>query len=405
MAAAILGTGVLALPVNFAKLGLVIGSVTLLACYPLNFFTGYLLNRMHLAFPSVITLGDLGQRAMGPFGAILGYGGLYVLLFFILGNYMAVLGKSVQQIFYDSELCLPTGTVVAMALTLPMNQLRTLYYVSLMSVVSCVTIVSVVVISIAFLLMPGKSTCSQHELPPLDFMGGVGAFSGFFFAYSAQQVFLEMQAEMIEPAHFPRTLHVALLGMLTIYLGIALITYAKCHGHTPDYLLNVVPEGPWMRVTGVLMLAHMLVSYTISQQVFTRGLFCVSGCMAGLERGVKGRVLWFLATTALAGSTTLIANSIPKFDHLVDLVGALLVVPLCFILPVIFFMACWYRASGRAFVGISSGCGLKMVCWMVLVVATLLWVLGTYSGVTLITKPLGKGEGQPFGCNALERQH
>lgn len=86
VAAAILGTGVLALPVNFSKLGLVMGSVALVACYPLNFFTGYLLNRLHLTFPSVVTMGDLGQRVMGPTGAILGYVGLYVLLFFHPGE-------------------------------------------------------------------------------------------------------------------------------------------------------------------------------------------------------------------------------------------------------------------------------------------------------------------------------
>jgi len=228
----------------------------------------------------------------------------------------------------------------------------------------------------------------------------VGAFSGFFFAYSAQQLFLEMQAEMREPRHFPRTLHVALLGMLAVYLGITLITYTTCHADTPDYLLNVVPQGPWLRVVGVLMLLHMLVSYTISQQVFTRGLFCVSGCMAGLEMGVKGRLLWFLATTALAGSTMVVANGIPKFDHLVDLIGALLVVPLCFILPVIFFVAHLYRGSERAFTGGNSGHVLQMVCWAVLIVAAFLWLVGTYSVVKDIANPSGKREG-PFGCHAL----
>lgn len=317
---------------------------------------------------------------------------------------MAVLGKSVQQIFYDSKLCLPKASLIAVALTLPANQLRTLFYVSFMSLVSCITIVSVVIISIAFLLMPGKSACSQQEvpldwLPPSDFISCVGAFSGFFFAYSAQQLFLEMQAEMKEPRHFPRTLHAALLGMLTVYLGITLITYTTCGAKTPDYLLDVVLEGPWKRVVGVLMLVHMLVSYTISQQVFTRGLFCVSGYMAGLETGVKGRAVWFLATTALAGLTMVVANGIPKFDHLVDLIGALLVVPLCFILPVIFFMARWYKASERALVNGTSARVLQMVCWAVLVFAAFLWVVGTYSVVKKIATASGNGEG-PFGCNA-----
>jgi len=51
MIADIVGTGILALPGNLAKLDWALGLSCLFVFYPLNFYTGDLLKRLHLAYP------------------------------------------------------------------------------------------------------------------------------------------------------------------------------------------------------------------------------------------------------------------------------------------------------------------------------------------------------------------
>lgn len=184
---------------------------------------------------------------------------------------------------------------MALVIALPFNQLRTLYYVSFLAVMSFVTIMACVVISFCFLLSPvsSESVCLKEPLPEQDVMSMFGACSGFIYAYSSQFMFPEIQSEMKRPRDFPKALHVTLFIMLIVYSAVSMVAYRKCGEFTPAYVLKVIPQGPWQRVVGILMLLHMLVSYTIMQQVFTRGMFCMTGLRAGLENTVRGRVLWF----------------------------------------------------------------------------------------------------------------
>merc|ERR1712032_137598 len=154
--------------------------------------------------------------------------------------------------------------------------------------------------------------------------------------------------------------------------------------------MNVVPNGPWKRVTGALMLLHILVSYTINQQIFTRGLFSVSGHLAGLRTGFRGRAEWFCATTVLACCAFLLAVSVPEFDVLVDFVSAVFIVPLCFLMPIVFFIA-HLRNSAE-----SQESGSKLIIvigsWAVLVSTTCLWIAGTVSTVKSVANSW-KGNG------------
>mmetsp|Transcript_64333 Transcript_64333/g.172224 ORF Transcript_64333/g.172224 Transcript_64333/m.172224 type:complete len:468 (+) Transcript_64333:51-1454(+) len=386
----IVGTGVLSLSGNFAKLGVWSGISALVICYPLNFFTGILLNRLHLAFPLSVTYGDVGFKLVGKWGQQLGFASLYVYMFFLLGSYYIVIRKTIQEILIEAQLCAVHACFIGFLLLLPSNQLRTLHHLSKLSIVSFATIVVVLVMCIGVLLFDSHPSCGT-QLPSLDVMGVFNALSGFVFAFSGQKIFLEMQAEMTEPTEFPKALHAAFPVLFLSYLLVSLAAYGRCGDRTPTYLLDVLPSGPLARCASVFMLVHMMVSYTIANQVLARAMLLLSGCTTGLEPGLTGRLIWFTQTSAQALFAIVLSNAIPLFDDFVSVIGGLLSTQFSFVFPAGLFLL--FAQTGR-------GVGKVMIiaCAFVIVVGVVFTVVGTVSNIRRIADDAKTG-GAPFACN------
>lgn len=205
----IIGTGILSLPGAFAKLGFAGGSVLLLISYALNLYTGVLLARLKLWFPAARSYGVLMGEAFGPRGKVYGYAVLTTYIFGILGNYQIVVARSLQGMLWDRDLCRPTAGLVGALLMLPGCQLRTLKSVSYLSVISFLTIVIVVAICAEEVVEEGVLKGSERVAwnPDLEYAQGFTAISSYIFAFSGQKIYLELMAEMREPAHFRRSLY------------------------------------------------------------------------------------------------------------------------------------------------------------------------------------------------------
>lgn len=100
-----------------------------------------------------------------------------------------------------------------------------------------------------------------------------------------------MMAEMREPADFPKALFTATPVMFVIYAFITCFTYYHLGNNTPPYLLDILGDpaltgsaggegvggraSPWAPGTvitaHVLMLIHMIISYTLNSQVTMHG--------------------------------------------------------------------------------------------------------------------------------------
>mmetsp|Transcript_33131 Transcript_33131/g.70014 ORF Transcript_33131/g.70014 Transcript_33131/m.70014 type:complete len:468 (+) Transcript_33131:54-1457(+) len=390
--ASIIGTGVLSLSGYFAKLGLWFGIFALVICYPLNFFTGILLNRLHLAFPLSVTYGDVGFKLVGKWGQQLGFASLYVYMFFLLGSYYIVIRKTIQVILIEAQLCAIQACFIGFLLLLPSNQLRTLHHLSKLSVVSFATIIIVLAMCIGVLLFDPHPACGA-QLPALDLMGVFNALSGFIFAFSGQKIFLEMQAEMTEPTEFPKALHAAFPVLFLAYLLVSLAAYGRCGDHTPSYLLDVLPAGPLARCASILMLVHMAVSYTIANQVLARAMLLLSGCTKGLEPGPAGRLIWFAQTSAQALLSIVLSNAIPLFDDFVSVIGGLLSTQFSFVFPAGLFLL-------FARTGPGVGKAMMVSCAIVIVIGVVFTVVGTVSNVQRIAADSKTG-GAPFACNLV----
>merc|ERR1711998_204654 len=110
-------------------------------------------------------------------------------------------------------------------------------------------------------------------------------------------------------------------------------------------------------VVGILMVVHLLITYTILQQVFCRAV-CLNICPMALETGYLPRIRWFSITTIVMGLCWVLANAVPLFSDIVNMQGAGLSTWSGLTIPALLMMAItWKRGDikSRALLWISIG--------------------------------------------------
>merc|ERR1719329_896926 len=180
-----------------------------------------------------------------------------------------------------------------------------------------------------------------------------------------------------------------------MYYAVSASVLGVCGEHSPmDKLTTLVPRGPWLKVIGMLMLIHMIISYTISSTVLTRAIFVNTGYSIGVERSIVGRAAWFAASSIILVLTAVMANSIPDFNHLVALVTDIGICPLCFILPCALFLS--MDAKRPAEHPEKAGLPLKAACYFTMGLFTAQMVLG--GGVDIVAIINSKDS---LACNSM----
>lgn len=404
MVAEVVGTGVLALGGAFSKLGWVVGLFVLIAGYVVNVFTSLLLNSVHLAFPDVVTVGDALEKLMGRTAGIIGYLVLYTYIFLVCANYLIVLATAVQSVVYNVALCRPVAAAIGCALLLPGNQFRTLAGLTTLSGVSFITILVTVIVCLWTLSEnagSGGAVCKAEDVKGDNGQSGFldynAAACAFIFAYSGQAIMLEMQAEMKAPKDFPKAVLSSFSSLLMVYILVAVAAFYVCGAATPGELLDVLPKTPRQSAVGILMVIHLIVTYTILQQVLTRAI-CLFFWPMALADGLKSRAAWFIVSTGIMGFAYVVASSIPLFSDIVNITGGLLSTQVGLTFPALLYLALQRRCPELVLGGwrgsVASGC-----CCLSLILAAYFTTVGTTSSVALMVQHAGDGVNAPFACN------
>ena len=109
-------------------------------------YTGILLARLRKHHPLVTTYGELGESLFGKKVGYACYAILYIYIFFVLGEYMVVMSRSIQGVFYNTDMCRPVAGILSCLILFISNQARTLRNIAFLSIVSFVTIFIVLTI-------------------------------------------------------------------------------------------------------------------------------------------------------------------------------------------------------------------------------------------------------------------
>lgn len=374
-----------------AVLGLAAGSSVLALCYPANVFTSLLLGKVRQEVTSTVTFGDGLTVLVGTMAGQYGYTVAYSYLFMCMANYLILIGDSVQASIYWEVICSPLACFIGAILLLPINQFRTLSGLTLLSMISFATVVATLILCL-WTLLTNPSCESSGGSPGHGFLDYSSCISGFVFAFTGQNIMLEMQAEMKTPSDFPKAVWLSFSTLFMVYATVAVLSYLTCGEDTPGDLLLVLPHDWRKSAAGVLMVIHLMVTYTISQQVLSRAI-CAYLLPEALQEGVLARFKWFFVTSGMMAACFLVANLIPLFQDIVNLTGALLSSQVVFILPSVLFLAvCPYEAAK-----LEGTLATWIGCWCAIFLGICLALVGTVSSLLVIASKLSSGSG-PFSC-------
>ena len=247
----------------FYPLSKVVGCVALALCYPVNVFTSLLLGRVRGEVTSIVTFGDGLSLLISSMAGRYGYAVAYLYLFMCMTNYLVLIGDSVQASLYWEGICSPWACFIGAVLLLPFNQFRTLSGLTLLSAISFATVLLTLFICLWTLLSNPSCEPVKHSHGFLDYSS---CLSGFVFAFTGQNIMLEMQAEMKTPSDFPKSVWLSFTILFLVYFVVAVLSYLACGDNTPGDLLLVLPHDWRKSLAGMLMVLHLIVTYTISQQ-------------------------------------------------------------------------------------------------------------------------------------------
>ena len=339
----------------------------------------------------------------------------YANLFLVLGNYILVMSHAVVAASGE-RLCLPTAGLLASVGMFAVAQLRTM--ARLGRTASIVSLMALLVVVIQCLVAarsyhPPASDHPNHEdgtnatmlsntttqlttslssnasffIATTALLKKFSALGSIGFAVGSQKLLLNIRHELQDRKQAPRTLFYGLMAFGSVYILIILLAGPR----PPSFLFDAIPPGSWnRRIAGILLWGHVMVSYAINSQAIC----------ASLERLVSPRISWLhsraptirwlMLTGFLAVLAYTVANSIPFFDDLVALIGALTSVPLTLLLPALF-----WRKQGHYPLWTPTWDSLPS--WSLLMYATLFMVTASVGSLWSIRQDWAS-HGAPFSC-------
>jgi len=391
----LIGTGIMGLPYTFSKLGWLVGSIILLFFGVLTWYSGFLLWRLHMTYPSGITYGDMAEAVSGKTLKWVAFVIVYVYFFLKIANYLLVTGRSLQTLFWMYDVCLYYCLVGCLVVLIPLVQLKTLHQVSYVGALSVIMIIATVLC----LMGDAYATWGERQAENVQtiivgadgFGGSFAAITNLVFAYGGQNLYLETMAEMRNPADFKKSLIVFSVTIVVVYLWSALSLYFRYGQTVYSSTLYNLDGGPLKTAASLFMFIHVAISYCLNSQVFNRALH-VRLLPHSVNRGDWVESMhWLCISLCTVALTWLVANVIPFFSDLQGIITSFCTGPTTYGLPALMYiLAC--RKEGKKIPLFE----MIVMCFMMFI-AVLFVAVG---GVTNTMKLIGDWStfGAPFAC-------
>jgi len=200
------------------------------------------------------------------------------------------------------------------------------------------------------------NTQTKYDLPlPKDFTLShksfnmslmAPAFSAITLSFGGHAVFPSIEKHMEDPRKFPFAFNMAYVTLLIMYISTAVAGYSVFGNGTYSPILcnlprDTTPVGYVASVTKLLIAIHVVIAYPILLTVAASGMEeGMLGLYKHLQPGQTKMGVIFKRTlfrTCLVATTCLVAIKLPYFGDFMSLIGALCLVMMVFVLPIVFY--------------------------------------------------------------------
>ncbi|KAJ3703906.1 hypothetical protein LUZ61_007611 [Rhynchospora tenuis] len=372
--AAVVGSGVLALPWTVAQLGWVIGPLVLLGFSCVTYYTSAMLADCY-RYPDPVTGSvnheyiDAVRNYLGRTSVILCGSAQYVNLWGTLVGYTITASTSMIAVkrancfhrYGHDATCTSSGStfmVIFGLFQLVLSQLPSLENITWLSVVAVATSFGYSFISLG--LCTGKLVSHGDFRGTIDGTSSANpgdkafnvllALGNMAFAYTFADVLIEIQSTLKSPPAENKTMKKATfygLGLTTIfYLFLACIGYAAFGNNAPGNILTGFGfyEPFWLvDMANICVVVHLIGAYQVyAQPIFARMesyVECQFPEVKFLHKtyyifSMNFSILSLVLRTILIMFTTLVAMLVPFFNAVLGLIGAVGFWPLSVYFPV-----------------------------------------------------------------------
>ncbi|XP_045122687.1 amino acid transporter AVT1D-like [Portunus trituberculatus] len=272
---------------------------------------------------------DIAGVALGSPGRILAMFSVFATLFGVSTVFLVLISSFMHDLLPVLSEC--EWLLVAGAFVLPFTWLGTPKDLWQASVVAAASTALACLVIFVELLVEAPDYPEPHYPNPTVFTFALG-FASILFAFGGASVFPTIQNDMADRALFGRSVALAFLGLLIIYLPVTVAGYAVMGAVESNILLNVDTRKTVIKVAIVMEVLNLIGTYIITTnpifQLFEEKL------------DVENRFGWrrCVLRSGVVAVQLLIGLAVPSFDMIVNLVGGT-TVPICsFILPGIMYL-------------------------------------------------------------------
>lgn len=231
-----------------------------------------------------------------------------------------------------------------------------------------------------------------------SFTEAVTAISTLIFAYAGTGAFFSIVSEMKDPRQYPQALGLCQGIITAVYLMVAVVVYYFCGSYVASPAMGsagrIIKKVAYGVALPGLLVSGILLTHVSSKYIFVRVL---RGSRHLTTNTVTHWATWLACTFGVATVAYVMASTIPVFNGIVSLTGALFGTMLT-MQP----MGCmwlydnWTKGRDQATIR-----WRLMVAWcgFVIIVGTFMTVTGTYGTIVGIVNSYRKNGGvSAFAC-------
>ncbi|RSM09535.1 hypothetical protein CDV31_007641 [Fusarium ambrosium] len=342
-----IGLGLFSLPGAFATLGVVAGTFCCVTLGLIAIYTGYIIGKVKVVYPSIGHYGDIGGLLMGRFGEEL-FGGMYVLQLILMTSSYVLTGTIALNVLSDYGTCgVVFGIVTAIllfVLAIPpsFTEAAILGYIDIVSVMSAI-LIAVIASGVQSSNAPGGLAAVNWSAWPAEgctFKDAMVAICNMIFAYSFSMFMTPFQSEMHTPSDYMKSVWVLGIVEMVIYTvtGVLIYTFIGPDVQSPA-LLSL--DGVMPKVAFGVALPVIFVSGAIGNTVTARYVHIrlYKNSIIRFINTPKGWITWIAVLAAITALSWVLGEAIPFFSDLLSLISALFVSGFILYFPPIM----WYK--------------------------------------------------------------
>ncbi|KAM5343738.1 hypothetical protein ACJ41O_012275 [Fusarium nematophilum] len=400
-----IGLGTFSLPAAFATLGVVAGTFCCVALGLLAIYTGWIVGKISVVYPSIHHYGDIGGLLAGRLGEEV-FGFLYVLQLILMTSSFMLTGTIAFNVLSDYGTCGIVFSVVSgillfvLAIMPSFTEAAILGYIDLFSVVSAIGITIIGTGVRSSHSDGGLSGVNWSAWPDPDatFKDGMVAICNMLFAYCFAMFLTPFMSEMHTPTDFMKSVWTLGIIEMVVYTvtGVLIYVFVGSDVQSPS-LLSLSPV--MSKVAFGIALPIIFISGAIGNTVTARyvHLRLYKDSIVRFINTPKGWITWLAVLAAITLVSWIIGEGIPIFNDLLALSSALFVSGFVLYFPAVM----WYKLLCEGHWYDRQNLLHAFGCMFAFLFGLLVLFGGTYASIKDIQHHYAIGSIRtPFSCEA-----